>query len=138
MRPIGGWLFGYIASKRSGSSMLLSVCASVRRIALVIACLPTYESIGGWAPALLLIARCSRTSVGRIRHQRDLSEVAIKGDAAFTPPFRYVTLIGGQLLALLVLVILQRILPQEMKPGDGIPFAWGRVGSSCAVPAFAE
>jgi len=57
MRPIGGWLFGYIADKHGRkNSMLISVCMMCAG-SLVIACLPTYESIGSWAPALLLLAR---------------------------------------------------------------------------------
>jgi MFS transporter, MHS family, alpha-ketoglutarate permease len=57
MRPIGGWLFGYIADKHGRkNSMLISVCMMCAG-SLVIACLPTYESIGSWAPVLLLVAR---------------------------------------------------------------------------------
>ena len=36
-----------------------------------------------------------------------MSEVASKGNRGFYSSFQYVTLIGGQLLALLVLVVLQ-------------------------------
>ena len=57
MRPIGGWLFGRIADKHGRKkSMLLSVCMMCFG-SLVIACLPGYETIGTWAPALLLLAR---------------------------------------------------------------------------------
>ncbi|QJW54059.1 Alpha-ketoglutarate permease [Serratia plymuthica] len=57
MRPIGGWLFGYIADKHGRkNSMLISVCMMCAG-SLVIACLPTYDSIGSWAPVLLLVAR---------------------------------------------------------------------------------
>lgn len=60
MRPIGGWLFGYIGDKHGRkTSMLISVCMMCFG-SLVIACLPGYESIGVWAPVLLLLARCSR------------------------------------------------------------------------------
>ena len=56
MRPIGGWLFGRIADKHGRKkSMLLSVCMMCMG-SLVIACLPGYETIGTWAPALLLLA----------------------------------------------------------------------------------
>ncbi len=58
-----------------------------------------------------------------------MSEVAIKGRRGFYASFQYVTLIGGQLLALLVLVILQQILSgEELKAwGWRIPFALGAV-----------
>jgi MHS family alpha-ketoglutarate permease-like MFS transporter len=99
---------------------------------LVIACLPTYESIGSWAPALLLIARLFQgLSVGGEygTSATYMSEVAIKGRRGFYASFQYVTLIGGQLLALLVLVILQQILSgEELKAwGWRIPFALGAV-----------
>ncbi|CAI1706466.1 Alpha-ketoglutarate permease [Serratia grimesii] len=132
MRPIGGWLFGYIADKHGRkNSMLISVCMMCAG-SLVIACLPTYESIGSWAPALLLIARLFQgLSVGGEygTSATYMSEVAIKGRRGFYASFQYVTLIGGQLLALLVLVALQQILSaEELKAwGWRIPFAIGAV-----------
>ncbi|CAI1017098.1 Alpha-ketoglutarate permease [Serratia grimesii] len=98
----------------------------------MIACLPTYESIGSWAPALLLIARLFQgLSVGGEygTSATYMSEVAIKGRRGFYASFQYVTLIGGQLLALLVLVALQQILSAgELKAwGWRIPFAIGAV-----------
>src|SRR3954470_19494089 len=57
MRPIGSWLFGYLADKRGRRfSMMVAVmmmCAG----SLMVAVTPTYESIGLAAPALLLFAR---------------------------------------------------------------------------------
>jgi MHS family alpha-ketoglutarate permease-like MFS transporter len=122
MRPIGGWLFGYIADKHGRkSSMLISVCMMCAG-SLVIACLPTYDSIGSWAPALLLLARLFQgLSVGGEygTSATYMSEVAIEGRRGFFASFQYVTLIGGQLLALVVLVGLQQILS-----GDELR-AWG-------------
>ncbi|QQU57738.1 MFS transporter [Serratia liquefaciens] len=132
MRPIGGWLFGYIADKHGRkNSMLISVCMMCAG-SLVIACLPTYESIGSWAPVLLLVARLFQgLSVGGEygTSATYMSEVAIKGRRGFYASFQYVTLIGGQLLALLVLVALQQILSaEELKAwGWRIPFAIGAV-----------
>ncbi len=57
MRPIGGYIFGFIADKygRKNSMMIsvLMMCAG----SLAIAALPTYATIGAAAPALLLLAR---------------------------------------------------------------------------------
>src|SRR6266480_3191210 len=57
MRPLGGWLFGWIADTHGRrTSMIISVlmmCAG----SLMIAVLPTYATIGAAAPALLLVAR---------------------------------------------------------------------------------
>ncbi|WP_037035248.1 MFS family transporter [Rahnella sp. WP5] len=132
MRPIGGWLFGYIADKHGRkNSMMISVCMMCCG-SLVIACLPTYATIGSWAPVLLLVARLFQgLSVGGEygTSATYMSEVAIKGRRGFYASFQYVTLIGGQLLALLVLVVLQQIFSNdELKSWAWrIPFALGAV-----------
>jgi len=132
MRPIGGWLFGRIADRRGRkTSMLISVCMMCFG-SLVIACLPGYDAIGTWAPALLLLARLFQgLSVGGEygTSATYMSEVAVEGRKGFYASFQYVTLIGGQLLALLVVVILQQILEDEALRSWGwrIPFAIGAV-----------
>lgn len=135
MRPVGGWLFGRLADKHGRKhSMLMSVllmCAG----SLIIACLPTYASIGAWAPALLLVARLLQgLSVGGEYGTTAtyMSEVALCGQRGFMASFQYVTLIGGQLLAVLLLVILQQWLDEaELRAwGWRIPFA---VGACAAV-----
>ncbi|MBS1203433.1 MAG: alpha-ketoglutarate transporter [Proteobacteria bacterium] len=132
MRPIGGWLFGRIADRRGRkTSMLISVCMMCLG-SLVIACLPGYAAIGTWAPALLLIARLFQgLSVGGEygTSATYMSEVAVEGRKGFYASFQYVTLIGGQLLALLVVVLLQQILDDaELRAwGWRIPFAIGAV-----------
>lgn len=132
MRPIGGWLFGRIADRRGRkASMLISVCMMCLG-SLVIACLPGYDTIGIWAPALLLIARLFQgLSVGGEygTSATYMSEVALDGLKGFFASFQYVTLIGGQLLALLVVVLLQQVLEDaELRAwGWRIPFALGAV-----------
>ncbi|EYS91544.1 alpha-ketoglutarate permease [Cupriavidus sp. SK-4] len=138
MRPIGGWLFGTIADRHGRkNSMLISVimmCAG----SLLIACLPTYNSIGNWAPALLLLARLVQgLSVGGEYGTTAtyMSEVALRGRRGFFSSFQYVTLIGGQLLAVLVVVILQQLLDEaELKAwGWRIPFVVGAVTAVVAL-----
>ncbi len=130
MRPIGGWLFGRIADKHGRKkSMLLSVCMMCFG-SLVIACLPGYETIGTRAPALLLLARLFRgLSVGGEygTSATYMSEVAVEGRKGFYASFQYVTLIGGQLLALLVVVVLQHTMEDAVlrEWGWRIPFALG-------------
>lgn len=132
MRPIGGWLFGYIADKHGRkTSMLISVCMMCFG-SLVIACLPGYATIGTWAPALLLLARLFQgLSVGGEygTSATYMSEVAVEGRKGFYASFQYVTLIGGQLMALLVVVVLQQVLSEgELRSwGWRIPFAIGAV-----------
>ncbi|WP_435945916.1 MFS transporter [Dryocola sp. BD586] len=132
MRPIGGWLFGYIADRHGRKkSMLISVCMMCFG-SLVIACLPGYAVIGTWAPALLLLARLFQgLSVGGEygTSATYMSEVAVEGRKGFYASFQYVTLIGGQLLALLVVVVLQQVLSDGALHSWGwrIPFAIGAV-----------
>ncbi len=138
MRPIGGWLFGRIADRVGRkASMLISVlmmCAG----SLVIAILPTYGMIGVAAPTLLLLARMLQgLSVGGEygTSATYMSEVALAGKRGFYGSFQYVTLIGGQLLASLVIVLLTLALSDaEMKAwGWRIPFF---IGAGAAVVAL--
>ncbi|NMM75320.1 alpha-ketoglutarate permease [Acidovorax sp. SRB_14] len=138
MRPIGGWVFGRIADRRGRkTSMVLSVLMMCGG-SLLIAALPTYASIGAWAPALLLLARLVQgLSVGGEYGTTAtyMSEVALSGQRGFFSSFQYVTLIGGQLLAVLTVVLLQQWLSEaEMKAwGWRIPFV---IGALTAVVAL--
>lgn len=138
MRPIGGWMFGRIADKHGRkTAMLISVvmmCAG----SLAIACMPTYASIGTLAPALLLLARMFQgLSVGGEygTSATYMSEVALKGQRGFFASFQYVTLIGGQLLAVLVVVILQQLLSEDELRAWGwrIPFVIGAITAVIAL-----
>ena len=138
MRPIGGWLFGRVADRQGRrASMVISVslmCAG----SLLIACLPTYAQIGVWAPALLLFARLLQgISVGGEYGTTAtyMSEIAMRGQRGFFSSFQYVTLIGGQLLAVLVVVVLQQFFSEaDLKSwGWRIPFV---VGALTAVVSF--
>jgi len=130
MRPIGGWLFGYIGDRHGRKkSMLISVCMMCFG-SLVIACLPGYDSIGIAAPILLLLARMFQgLSVGGEygTSATYMSEVALEGRKGFYASFQYVTLIGGQLAAVLTVVVLQFMLTdQELRTwGWRIPFFLG-------------
>ncbi|MFP3276112.1 MAG: MFS transporter, partial [Paraburkholderia sp.] len=108
MRPIGGWFFGRLADKHGRRTAMLVSVFMMCGGSLVIAVLPTYAQIGALAPALLLVARLFQgLSVGGEygTSATYMSEVALKGRRGFFASFQYVTLIGGQLCALLVLVI---------------------------------
>jgi MHS family alpha-ketoglutarate permease-like MFS transporter len=138
MRPLGGWLFGRIGDKHGRrTSMLASVmlmCAG----SLLIAVLPTYAQIGAAAPALLLLSRCLQgLSVGGEygTSATYMSEVALKKQRGFYASFQYVTIIGGQVLALLVLVILQQTLSAaELKAwGWRVPFVIGALAALVAL-----
>ena len=134
MRPIGGWLFGRVADRYGRrTSMMIAVlimCAG----SLMIAFLPTYQSIGVAAPVLLLVARLLQgLSVGGEYGTTAtyMSEVALRGQRGFFASFQYVTLIGGQLLAVLVVVILQQMFDKAelMAWGWRIPFVIGALAA---------
>jgi MHS family alpha-ketoglutarate permease-like MFS transporter len=135
---VGSWLFGVLADRRGRRfSMMVAVlmmCAG----SLLVAALPTYAAIGVAAPALLLLARLVQgLSVGGEYGTAAtyMSEVARHGHRGFYSSFQYVTLIGGQLLATLVLVILQLFLDDAALRAWGwrIPFL---IGAIAAVIAF--
>lgn len=138
MRPIGGWLFGYIADRYGRKkSMLISVYLMCFG-SLVIACLPGYASIGVLAPILLLLVRMLQgLSVGGEygASATYMSEVASQGRKGFYASFQYVTLIGGQLLAVLTVVLLQHLLSDQSLYSWGwrIPFILGALLSIVAL-----
>jgi len=138
MRPIGSWLFGRIADKRGRRASMMIAVSLMCGGSLLVAVLPTYATLGIGAPALLLFARMLQgLSVGGEygTSATYMSEVALHRHRGFLASFQYVTLIGGQLLAVLVVVILQQFLSDaELKAwGWRIPFA---IGGLAAVVAF--
>ncbi|HAC68121.1 MAG TPA: alpha-ketoglutarate permease [Pseudomonas sp.] len=135
MRPLGGWIFGRVADKYGRRTSMVISILMMGAGSLAIACLPTYASIGVAAPALLLLARLLQgISVGGEYGTTAtyMSEVALRGQRGFFASFQYVTLIGGQLLAVLVVVILQQVLSDADLRAWGwrIPFL---VGAAAAV-----
>lgn len=139
MRPIGGWLFGSIAD-RVGRKRAMTLSILLMSFgSLLIALTPSYHSIGILAPILLLTARLLQgLSVGGEygTSATYLSEMATPGRRGFYSSFQYVTLIGGQLLALGVQLIMQKLLltPEQMSEwGWRIPFV---IGAGLSVTAL--
>src|SRR5277367_4832998 len=98
---------------------------------LLIAHCPTYGSIGVFAPVILGFARIVQgLSLGGEygASATYLSEVADEKHRGFYSSFQYVTLIGGQLTAIIVLLLLQKVFltPDELRAwGWRIPFVIG-------------
>jgi len=139
MRPLGGYIFGRIADRVGRKqSMTLSVLL-MSLGSFLIALTPTYKTIGIIAPILLLTARLLQgLSVGGEYgvSATYLSEMATKNRRGFYSSFQYVTLIGGQLLALAIQLILQRVLLSEAQLqewGWRIPFIFGAILSIVAL-----
>jgi MFS transporter, MHS family, alpha-ketoglutarate permease len=138
MRPLGGWLFGFIAD-RYGRRLSLTVSVVCMCFgSLIIAVTPTYATIGFAAPVILALARVIEgLSLGGEygASATYLSEVADAKNRGFYSSFQYVTLIGGQLTAIIVLLLLQKVFltPEELRAwGWRIPFA---IGAALAVIA---
>ncbi|SFP88490.1 MFS transporter [Hymenobacter arizonensis] len=138
MRPLGAWMLGAYADRHGRKAALL---LSVRLMAggsLLIAATPGFARIGVAAPALLLLARLIQgISVGGEygTSATYLSEMAGARHRGFWSSFQYLTLMGGQLLALVVQLGLQRVLtPAELGEwGWRIPFVIGAVAAIGAL-----
>jgi len=139
MRPIGGWLFGHLADHHGRRKALMLSVLLMCTGSLVIAVTPTYASIGAAAPVLLGLARIVQgLSLGGEygASATYLTEVADDRHRGFYVSFHYVTLIGGQLCAILVLLVLQQffLTPAQMRAwGWRIPFAIGALLAIIAV-----
>jgi MHS family alpha-ketoglutarate permease-like MFS transporter len=133
MRPIGGWLMGTYADRKGRKAALTFSVLLMSAGSLLIAIVPSYKQIGIGAPLVLVLARILQgLSVGGEygTSATYLSEMATKKHRGFYSSFQYVTLIMGQLLALAVLVLLQRcFLTQQQLHNWGwrIPFVIGAI-----------
>ncbi len=138
MRPIGGWLLGIYADRKGRKAALTLSVAMMCAGSLIVAVAPTYAQAGILAPLLLLFARLVQgLSVGGEygASATFMSEVADEKRRGFLASFQYVTLIGGQLLALGLLVAMQAWLTEAQLNAWGwrVPFM---VGAACAILVF--
>jgi MFS transporter, MHS family, alpha-ketoglutarate permease len=132
MRPVGAWIMGIYADRHGRKAGLAVSVGLMGGGSLMIAILPTAETIGLAAPALLLVARMLQgLSVGGEygASATYLSEMAGAKRRGFVSSFQYVTLIAGQLCALAVQLLLQAVMSEAALEAWGwrIPFAIGAV-----------
>ena len=137
-RPVGAWLMGVYADRAGRKAALVASVALMCLGSLMVAVLPGYATIGQAAPIILTIARLVQgLSVGGEygASATYMSEVAGKARRGFWSSFQFVTLIGGQLCALGVLILLQHILSKGQLDAWGwrIPFV---IGAMLAVVVF--
>jgi MFS transporter, MHS family, alpha-ketoglutarate permease len=139
IRPLGGWLFGHLADHYGRRTALMISVLLMCFGSLMIAVTPTYDSIGVAAPAILGLARIVQgLSLGGEygTSATYLTEVADQRHRGFYSSFQYVTLIGGQLCAILVLLVLQKLFltGEELRAwGWRIPFV---IGAALALIAL--
>ena len=119
-RPVGALVFGMYAD-RAGRRAALTLSVAMMCVgSLLIALIPT--GLGLLSPALLLLARVLQgLSVGGEygASATYITEMAERSRRGFWSGFLYVTLTGGQLTALLLLVLLQAVL------SEADLYAWG-------------
>jgi MHS family alpha-ketoglutarate permease-like MFS transporter len=138
-RPVGAWIFGLYADRAGRKAALTTSVALMCAGSLMVAVVPGYERIGAWAPAILTLARIIQgLSVGGEygASATYMSEVAGADRRGFWSSFQFVTLIGGQLAALGVLIVLQHALTGAQLGAWGwrIPFV---IGAVLALVVFA-
>ena len=140
VRPLGGWLFGYLADHHGRRLALMLSVLLMCFGSLMIAVTPTYASIGVLAPVLLATARILQgLSLGGEygTSATYLTEMADERHRGFYSSFQYVTLMGGLICALIVLLILQKVFltGEEIRAwGWRIPFF---IGALLAVVVLA-
>ena len=129
-RPLGAWLFGLYGDRVGRRAALKLAVAMMAGGSLVIALIPGAAQIGVVAPIVLLLARILQgLSLGGEygASATYISEMAGQKNRGFWSSFNYVTLIGGQLVALAVLIVLQRFLDKGQMAvwGWRVPFVLG-------------
>jgi MHS family alpha-ketoglutarate permease-like MFS transporter len=135
-RPIGALLLGIYADRKGRRTALMLSVAMMCAGSLLIAVIPT--GLGFVSALLLVIARLLQgLSVGGEygASATYVSEMAGENRRGFWSGFLYVTLIGGQLAAVLLQVLLQAVLTEEQL------YAWGWrvplvVGAAMAVVVY--
>ena len=130
MRPIGAWVMGRYADGRGRKAGLTLSVALMFSGSLLLAGAPTYAQAGLLGPAVLLLARMLQgLSLGGEygASATYLSEMAPKENRGFWASFQYMTLCGGQLLAIGVAIVLQAFLSEAQLTAWGwrIPFVIG-------------
>jgi MHS family alpha-ketoglutarate permease-like MFS transporter len=135
-RPIGALLLGIYADRKGRRTALTLSVALMCAGSLLIAVIPT--GLEFVSPLLLVIARLLQgLSVGGEygASATYVSEMAGESRRGFWSGFLYVTLIGGQLAAVLLQVLLQAVLTEEQLYAWGwrVPFV---VGAAMAVVVY--
>jgi MHS family alpha-ketoglutarate permease-like MFS transporter len=137
-RPIGAWLLGLYGDRVGRRAALKLAVAMMAGGSFAIAATPGAASIGMLAPVVLLLARILQgLSLGGEYGAAAtyISEMAGRKHRGFWSSFNYVTLIGGQLVALVLLIVLQHFLDKSQMAvwGWRVPFL---VGGLLALIAY--
>lgn len=137
-RPLGAWLMGIYCDRAGRKAGLVLSIVMMCFGSLMIALTPGHDQIGVLAPVLLTAARIIQgLSLGGEygASATYVSEMAGKSRRGLWSGVLYITLIGGQLLALGLLSLLQLLMSPEALQAWGwrIPFV---VGALLAIVVF--
>ena len=132
-RPLGSWLIGLYADRRGRKAALTGSVLAMSVGSMMIALTPGYATIGIFAPIVLIAARLLQgLSMGGEygTSATYLSEVAPENRKGFFLGFLQVSVVAGQLVALGLMMVMQRWLltaEQIEHWGWRIPFVLGGV-----------
>ncbi|MGI5456443.1 MFS transporter [Streptomyces sp. CA-249302] len=135
MRPVGGWLLGRIGDRKGRKSALTTTVTLMSLSAILIAIAPTYDQVGYFGAAVLLIARLLQgLSVGGeyAASATYLTEASAPGRRGFFSSFQMVSMKLGQLVGLAIQIVLQHSMSEATLSSWGwrIPFVVGAVGAA--------
>ncbi|QKZ14503.1 MFS transporter [Spirosoma sp. KUDC1026] len=139
MRPVGGWIMGSYADRKGRKAALTLSVLLMSGGSLMITLVPGYDKIGLAAPAILVLARMIQgISIGGEYGTAAtyLSEMAPPQHRGFYSSFQYVSTTMGQLVALAILMLMQRWLltPEQLSDwGWRIPFGVGALMALSAI-----
>jgi MHS family alpha-ketoglutarate permease-like MFS transporter len=129
-RPLGGIVFGAMADRLGRRAVLLSTMMMMAVASLLIAAIPSYDAIGGWASAALLVARLVQ---GAAHGGETTASYAYIAEIA--PPKRrglwssavFLSVGAGSLIATFFMAFLTAALSTEQMQHWGwrVPFAAG-------------
>src|SRR6476659_5545672 len=138
MRPVGAWAMGVYADHKGRKAGLMLSVSLMCVGSLMIALAPSYASAGVLSPAILVIARIIQgLSLGGEYGSSAtyLSEMADRERRGFWSSFQYVTIIGGQLTALALLVVLQVAIGEQAMQDWGWRIGFG-AGAVLAIVVY--
>ena len=121
-RPLGGVVFGHLGDRLGRKHTLQVTIALIGVATVAMGCLPTYASIGVWAPILLVLLRFVQgLAIGGEWGGAVLlvAEQAPDRDRAFWASWPQAAVPAGNLLATAVLFVMSRTL------SDDAFLAWG-------------
>ena len=150
-RPVGAVILGHFGDRVGRQKVLMFTLVLMGASTFVIGCLPDFNTVGWWAPALLVLARLCQ-GLSAAGEQAGASSMTLEhapdNRRSFFTSWTLTGTQGGQILAALVFIPVLA-LPDEIKYGIGwrIPFWLSAVVVLVAFfirrtlhepPAFAE